>query len=492
MENTLDIIIAYISVVAGLSIANQILVEFVKNMFGLRWQSYQYFLKILYKENFNAGVRKDNFKEKMNTMAGRFLKKNKIGSVLDRFQSFAKQVEQLWGDLNTLREIFAAVYDSLEKSSNSDDFLFSEEYNKLRKTLVRIEALEPMKLFRQFSLLSEQNNKENYEESETDVDGIVQDQKKGVPKNQSGVIQFKPSEVQKTVHAIRAFLKDPKKATPEEMKKTFQNLVEIEEQLNRFKIRLTNNIDNWLKDLEKHYTVSIAKWNFLIALIFVIGINADAVQMFKTMQSDPVVKKYTLEKAEQLVKNISIKFNPNALNEIIGTGNEIAKSRDDISPGLIHNFLDQRDKILAGVEKDNERIQSEALRSRIKAIREIPLQTCETGASDMNKTDCIKNLKKHVEETTENIHAMYLTFESQAMKDQLSILQSEDMILGWSRTKWNEFCTLYNNSAWAILSKIFGWLLTTVLISFGASFWNDLLKALLGIKGIVKAAKDKN
>ena len=67
--------------------------------------------------------------------------------------------------------------------------------------------------------------------------------------------------------------------------------------------------------------------------------------------------------------------------------------------------------------------------------------------------------------------------------DDLKALQFQ-LPIGWpERCTFNNFaddsCTGFNN----FLIPIFGWLITAVALSLGATFWFDMLKSLVNLRG---------
>ena len=79
---------------------------------------------------------------------------------------------------------------------------------------------------------------------------------------------------------------------------------------------------------------------------------------------------------------------------------------------------------------------------------------------------------------------VFFSIEAAKVRARVGNLLGSNLPLGWRPGTMGP-------GLWGILSKVFGILLTALLISFGAPFWNDVLKSLLGVKGFLKERKAK-
>lgn len=85
----------------------------------------------------------------------------------------------------------------------------------------------------------------------------------------------------------------------------------------------------------------------------------------------------------------------------------------------------------------------------------------------------IKEIKKDVDNTTENISALIKNIDEAGLQ------------LGWTKAKFNKLSGL------SILSKLSGLIISGLLISFGAPFWHDFLSSISGIRKKLLPASGK-
>jgi hypothetical protein len=110
------------------------------------------------------------------------------------------------------------------------------------------------------------------------------------------------------------------------------------------------------------------------------------------------------------------------------------------------------------------------------SLRTVILQSANQYISDAkNNVPNTKNTNKH-EDSRQNPYQ-----HVKELKTQLSALE---LPIGWNQVNWNEL------DIWKIGSKIIGWLLTTLAISFGAPFWFDVLNKFMSFRTAVKPKPD--
>jgi len=97
---------------------------------------------------------------------------------------------------------------------------------------------------------------------------------------------------------------------------------------------------------------------------------------------------------------------------------------------------------------------------------------------DHEDRGCFKVIDSAVLRVSQN----YAALASGMIRTQQALLYSTDLPLGWNNQRIKEDTA----SFWKVFVKIIGFLTTAVLISFGAPFWNDVMKALLGVKDLLR------
>ncbi|MGR9116916.1 MAG: hypothetical protein ACU85E_14225, partial [Gammaproteobacteria bacterium] len=68
----------------------------------------------------------------------------------------------------------------------------------------------------------------------------------------------------------------------------------------------------------------------------------------------------------------------------------------------------------------------------------------------------------------------------QRLNDLKTQLADLGLPVGWRGVEWSEM------TAGAVISKIFGWLLTTLALTFGAPFWFDVLNKFMSFRSAIK------
>jgi hypothetical protein len=87
-----------------------------------------------------------------------------------------------------------------------------------------------------------------------------------------------------------------------------------------------------------------------------------------------------------------------------------------------------------------------------------------------------------IDRAVEHLVGNYIAFQYRAMLSRNELIHSTGLPLGWNDRR---LAAAFGDPA-SLLLKLVGLLLTTVLISFGAPFWNDVLKSLFGIRSLLK------
>jgi hypothetical protein len=91
-------------------------------------------------------------------------------------------------------------------------------------------------------------------------------------------------------------------------------------------------------------------------------------------------------------------------------------------------------------------------------------------------------VKSEINGAVTRITANYLAFQHALVRNQNVLLHSSGLPLGWTPGRWNSIFTGF----WSFCLKFVGLLITAILISFGAPFWNDVIKSLFGIRSLLR------
>jgi hypothetical protein len=94
----------------------------------------------------------------------------------------------------------------------------------------------------------------------------------------------------------------------------------------------------------------------------------------------------------------------------------------------------------------------------------------------------IAAVKSEINGAVTRVTANYLAFQRALVLNQNVLLHSTGLPLGWSPGRLGSTF----GSLWSFCVKFIGLLITAILISFGAPFWNDVLKSLFGIRSLLR------
>ena len=111
MAEQFDTIIAFVIIIAGLSMTLQLIVDSAKSVVGLRWKVYEAFLKDLYVEVLDKEV--DD--------SGKKGPRVEIQSVTSRMRMFAGKLESLWGTAHEAREALVELRDGLGECETDEE-----------------------------------------------------------------------------------------------------------------------------------------------------------------------------------------------------------------------------------------------------------------------------------------------------------------------------------------------------------------------------------
>ncbi len=253
----------------------------------------------------------------------------------------------------------------------------------------------------------------------------------------------------------------------------------LENRISEYRIQAEQNIDSWISRINEEYGRNMQKWTVIIGFIFVIVANADSFSIYQYLFASPTAQAEIAER----VSNISTvqQSDPDHINRI----GELLKASDLAAARKL------MDRVLLNLENDYRTLAAGAEADEIHRVREkLPGIDTEDSAE----------ARKDLQEEYDKIIGFYLKLPKVMMDSQMQGLTDLGLPLGWPADieRYLSFQKVIDDvdaSQEAIqqasgerrkfvFKKIGGLLLTAILITFGAPFWNDILGALTGIKQI--------
>lgn len=240
---------------------------------------------------------------------------------------------------------------------------------------------------------------------------------------------------------------------------------EVERKISDYRVQLENKADTWLAQVNEDYKRNMLKWTVIIGFVFVVFFNADAFTIYSALHSDPGARAVLVEKAMEITEKTHQTGTGEDLNALEAA---LRKGENKEAKTLIVSLSER-------LQKDFQLYKAADKANAAKKIRE---DAEKIGLETENAAGALKD--KYGDLTS-----LYLELQKQSVDHHLAQLQdmkSANLPLGWGED-WKAFKAATGTEfMMRIISKIGGLLLTTFLITFGAPFWNDVLKAVVGVR----------
>jgi hypothetical protein len=492
MQENLDVLISFVVVIIALSMLLQIIVEAFKNFFRLRWYTYELFFKEVYLKYLvnqpvgKSGISTGDQQGWLRTILDVFTKRKdreKLGAVRDRLLNFGSSVSDLSKELIKVKKLLLETKLSLELKEDDEirDMVISLP-EKIGVPLSNIKAMDLNDLFRIYfqvvkkyhSALGPQINIDNIEKASKLFEKFDK------------VITKLPDEI------------DIKKAAIDCIDEILNGIAEIEAFIASYKIKIVDKIDSLLADLENMYARSISTWAFFIGLIMVTLLNADTILIYKTLKIDTVVRAGIMEQSKMLTEDIKMSSGAESINDLTINANKIKatlKNGKKIELKKYESFLNELEALNKAVSENTEAFN----KNRKKDFKiNLPYDLSETTDYLKNEKDKITNAAKwtnekikemgdHLDKACLRMTQNNFAFMAGILKSQKDLIFSTDLPMGWGRNL--QRLKDLNSDFMNYISKVIGLLVTAILISFGAPFWNEVLKSLLGLRNFLNKSK---
>jgi len=455
MNETLSALIAFVSILILFSIIVQSAQEAVKNILKLRVGVWERFFINLYSKDteFNIG------KISISARFGMYIKRIWSGNFTGEFdKGFARLKEMLITADDTFKRLKKSLLVIVELNPNAADTprLILYQLQPVLEAIGRAKGLALSKflyiyveVFKKEDLKRLYNEIKKFEIQHAKVENLLQSSTKGVVAS----FQIACKNLLRAIEAVED-----------------QGMEAFEDRISEYRIQAEQNIDSWIGQINEEYRRNMLKWTVAIGFVFVIIANADSFSIYQYLRSDTKAQAAIAEKLKDITV-VKQTADPEDLNKILVSLKENKlQDAQNISGSFLAKLESDYRTVGAGIEAD-----------KIKQLKE-SVKNIDIGKND--------EIRKKLEEEYAKIADFNIRLPGVIIEKQMAGLTELDLPLGWTsdRQKYkdlkasdaSEKCTGF------ILKKIGGLLLTAVLITFGAPFWNDILKALTGIKDIAR------
>jgi len=482
MTSTLDTIIAFVVVMLGLSMTVQLLTDLVKGALGLRWKVYAGFVQQLYVEHLEKDEKRDI---KLGTAP------KGMQSVAERLRDFASNLKTYWQTAGHVRIELVAIQTALrddQKTADQKIAFLVERAESHAPTLTalfeRLRSIPVASLLALYQQLPDRprlearpaSGQDTASKSATEKGG---NEKKAESLSDQEVSLFAALEVFIDLFAGAGTVKDVKEKTLSEIEsilaQVLDQITKMEARVRGIHARLEANFDAAVARLQRSYAQNMKWWCFGIALVFCLAINADAINIYKTLERSPTLTQRVIADRDQLAAVMNSSLNPTTnLNELYDAKEALAKdwgaafdvwkqSFDGIAKAL-RAYL----RLLTGGDEAEAAEATRAAKSLTKAEKHRDAAEAATGKERLSE----------VEAATNALTSAAFYTEVERATGRIDALLDGSLPLGWNGfpDRFGDFLL------WlvGILAAAFG-------ISFGAPVWNDLLKALLGIRSRMRS-----
>ncbi len=437
MNDTLSALTAFVGFLIGFSMMVQAVQEAMKNCLSLKGGVWERFFINLYKKEFGLTNANNDAKAKLiggSEFVGDFK------SRLERASQIIIKVDDL------LKELKKDLLDIVEISPSNPyaPQLMLSKIEKLSKSISELTGLKIESLLTTFDKFNS-----------------------NAVKDFSKVVESFPAALRVLTKESGAFSYDSIVTFQKQCQSLLDGMLEVEDKILAFRVQIGNKLDAWLAQLNGEYKRHMLKWTVITGALMVLATNADSFAVYKHLSADPKIQQALIQNAtDTMERSIETKaVDINGLHSLIETGDDLSKIREEISE--ISNKLERDFKKL---NRSKEREETNKMRNE---LQEIVLTQ--------------QNAKELLIRKEEEVVGLYVVLQKASIDYFAGNMASLDLPLGG----WGEFfkktATLEDPEKLSeIFNKIFGLLLTTFLVTFGAPFWNNVLTALLGMKNAMK------
>lgn len=462
MSENLDVMIAFVVIIIGLSTTLQLLMNFVKNQLHLRWRVYESVLKDLYTTFLGAG--RDEMKDLRHAPVP-------IQSVTHRMRTFHDKLTVLWEAVQEVRDKLKTTQAELAARPDVPEKIhylqaeISHDLPQVEVLVQRIRGLgieDLLALYLQIRKTASQDDPVFFE-VKTYLDRLSQvldDFEKAVRDGSGEVL----AGVEGTLAEI------------------LNHFTALEKRIGGLCAMVGANLEDSLRLLEQRYANQVQKWCFLVGVLLCGLFNADAVTMYKALRESPVLTQSIAEHQEEITAGLSPPSRTPTLNELSDLAGKVQSELDRGTASGFGDFQTSFNTLADLLSDDADALRAaRGFEGDVRFDSEKAKQPVQEARKALDAED-LKKASRLVESGMGRISSGYLTLETAKIRLRTGYLLNAGLPLGWGGGRWDVLWW----DAKAIALKLLGLLLTSILISFGAPLWNDVLEALLGVKGMLR------
>lgn len=526
MGENLDTLIAFVTIIIGLCMTLQLVTDTVTQFFNVRGSVYLSLIETLYVDFLD--------KEKQTADEKKKRKAPRIQSVGQRMRVFARQLETLWQTAQALRKDLVSLRDALAtKKTDAEKLACLKEsaesiFPQLRTSAERIRGLHPDLLLKTYKSLKDKVSAASASASASATAqspaaqkaqsvvsaglDVINDGLNSLDKITSALYEVGEKDVHKFVTKIEEGIND-----------AVIKVSAFEAKVGSIHTRIEANLDNALDQLKNNYTKRMKLWCFGLGVAMCLLLNADSISIYRTLQKSPAQVQGIIQQQEAITASPTASDQSSELNTVSAAAKTLAEKMASAPQAtgaeadtaaelaaLVKEFAAFKvgfdslrssiDAEFATLKKDQPGIKLNGEVDLSRADTEITGAIKKAGENIDGAEKAITTLKtlnpgdtqpavKLLNEAVGQLTTAFFQLGAWKINARINYLAASDLPLGWSGIShfpsWSAFFS-------ALLMKVAGILLTVVLISFGAPFWNDILKLLLGVKGVVSGRADQS
>jgi len=443
MSETISNLIAFVGFLIILSVLVQAIQEALKNALKLKTAVWERFFVNLYQSEFLPKEAADKIPDiQYKYFWNRLGSKDFVGEFNERFQ-------RLKGIVSMADEIIKTLKTTLSEIKNLDPDARDIQDSMPLKIKPLFDSLNEITGLKLGSLLNiyDRFNKEK-------IKDLCRYSEDFLNKNKSFADQIKTLKTRE----IKEF--------QDKCEALLRKIDEVEIILSKYKSQIENKIDAWIAQVNEEYRRNMLLWTFMIGCGLVFIFNADSFNIYKYISSDSKVQSALIRQvSETTVKTQKAKADSLNIIESALKQSDVQKAKDEII------------NLSGNMEKDFAEFNDKPKADETKKLKE------ETEKFFIKEQDASKKLV-FLKDKSGDLSRMYLELQKISVNYQLGRVNSLDLPLGWPCDLGDIKDKNGNFPLDLILKKIGGLFLTSILITFGAPFWNDILGTLVGIKGM--------
>jgi hypothetical protein len=230
-----------------------------------------------------------------------------------------------------------------------------------------------------------------------------------------------------------------------------------------YKIQIEKKADAWLAQLNQEYKKNMLKWTVVIGTVLVLAFNADSFNIFRFLLNDTESRKAIVSVASETVVTAqkSRAEDLNAIDKAIGG----------------ENLSEAVSKLTAFLQKISDDFNSLGALGEVKKAASLIEQIKKIEPPEK---------KAEMQGIYDKTVPLFVVLQKATLDDQLQGIAALDLPLGWGQEGKRLAAAMGPGEYFLYFcSKIGGLFLTSVLITFGAPFWKDVMNALAGAKKVI-------